>query len=204
MIGLFSLAINKPMHCSRCAAENPPEARFCGACGAVREEACPQCGTALQAGRRFCTECGLEVGSPTTATVAANDEGERRHATVMFSDLSGYTALNEALDPEEVEAVMSRIKADATAVVERHGGTVNQFVGDEVMALFGVPLAHRDDARSAVSAALELHRTVDAFVATLVPAVARTLTMHTGINTGLVVTRRSDARAGSCNCSASR
>ena len=196
MIGLFSLAINKPMHCSRCAAENPPEARFCGACGAVREEACPQCGTALQAGRRFCTECGLEVGSPTTATVAANDEGERRHATVMFSDLSGYTALNEALDPEEVEAVMSRIKADATAVVERHGGTVNQFVGDEVMALFGVPLAHRDDARSAVSAALELHRTVDAFVATLVPAVARTLTMHTGINTGLVVTRRSDARAG--------
>ena len=69
----------------------------------------------------------------------------------MFSDLCGYTALNEALDPEEVEAVMARIKADASAVIERHGGTVNQFVGDEVMALFGVPLAHRDDARAARS-----------------------------------------------------
>ncbi|MGZ8260156.1 MAG: AAA family ATPase, partial [Caldimonas sp.] len=114
----------------------------------------------------------------------------------MFSDLSGYTALNEALDPEEVEAVMTRIKADATTIVERLGGTVNQFVGDEVMALFGVPLAHRDDARSAVTAALELHRAVDAFVPTLAPEIARTLSMHTGINTGLVVARRSDARAG--------
>ncbi len=114
----------------------------------------------------------------------------------MFSDLSGYTALNEALDPEEVEAVMGRIKADATAIVERHGGTVNQFVGDEIMALFGVPLAHRDDARRAVSAAFALHRAVDAFVATLGPAHARALAMHTGINAGLVVARKSDARAG--------
>ena len=64
----------------------------------------------------------------------------------MFSDLSGYTALNEALDPEEVEALMGRIKARPRAVIERHGGTVNQFVGDEIMALFGVPLARRDDA----------------------------------------------------------
>jgi class 3 adenylate cyclase/tetratricopeptide (TPR) repeat protein len=182
------------MHCARCDAENPPDARFCGACGASRDAVCSQCGTVLQAGRRFCTDCGFDLGPAATAVAA--DEGERRHATVMFSDLSGYTALNEALDPEEVEAVMSRIKADATAIVERHGGTVNQFVGDEVMALFGVPLAHRDDARGAVSAALELHRAVDAFAATLAPAIARTLTMHTGINTGLVVTRRSDARAG--------
>ena len=114
----------------------------------------------------------------------------------MFSDLSGYTALNEALDPEEVEAVMSRIKADATAIVEGHGGTVNQFVGDEIMALFGIPLAHRDDARRAVAAAFALHRAVDAFVATLGPAHARALAMHTGINAGLVVARKSDARAG--------
>jgi class 3 adenylate cyclase/tetratricopeptide (TPR) repeat protein len=144
-------------------------------------------------GQRFCSACGTEA---LEHTPASREDGERRHATVMFSDLSGYTALNEALDPEEVEAVMVRIKTDATAVVERLGGTVNQFVGDEIMALFGVPLAHRHDARSAVTAALELHRTVEEFVATLAAGPARSLRMHTGINSGLVVARRSDARAG--------
>ena len=114
----------------------------------------------------------------------------------MFSDLSGYTALNESFDPEEVEALMARVKADASAVIERHGGTVNQFVGDEIMALFGIPVARRDDARRAVAAALELHAVVDAYLATLEPAFARSLAMHTGIATGLVVARRSDARAG--------
>ena len=156
-------------------------------------KACLQCGAALLDSHRFCPACGS--AAPEAPGTPA-EEGERRHATVMFSDLSGYTALNEALDPEEVEAVMGRIKADATAIVERHGGTVNQFVGDEIMALFGVPLAHRDDARRAVSAAFALHRAVDAFVATLGAAHARALAMHTGINAGLVVARKSDARAG--------
>ena len=114
----------------------------------------------------------------------------------MFSDLSGYTALNESFDPEEVEALMGRVKSDASAVIERHGGTVNQFVGDEIMALFGIPVARRDDARRAVAAALELHAVVDAYLATLEPAFARSLAMHTGIATGLVVARRSDTRAG--------
>jgi class 3 adenylate cyclase len=129
-------------------------------------------------------------------TAATTDDGERRHATVMFSDLSGYTALNESFDPEEVEALMARVKSDASAVIERHGGTVNQFVGDEIMALFGIPVARRDDARRAVSAALDLHAVVDTYLATLAPAFAHSLAMHTGIATGLVVARRSDARAG--------
>ena len=114
----------------------------------------------------------------------------------MFCDLSGYTALNEAFDPEDVEALMARIKSEASGAIERHGGTVNQFVGDEIMALFGVPVARRDDSVRAVEAALELHRVVDAYLATLDPAFARDLAMHTGIATGLVVARRSDARAG--------
>jgi len=180
------------MRCLRCKTDNPPGARFCSACGTPLGTACLECGAALAEGQRFCTACGSEAPRP----AATGDDGERRHATVMFSDLSGYTALNEALDPEEVEAVMSRIKADATAIVERHGGTVNQFVGDEVMALFGVPLARRHDARSAVRAALALHRAVDAFVATLASGIARSLSMHTGIHSGLVVARKSDARAG--------
>jgi class 3 adenylate cyclase/tetratricopeptide (TPR) repeat protein len=180
------------MRCARCQNENPSGARFCSACGAALGSACRACGAAMAERQRFCTACGAEAGAP----AASGDDAERRHAIVMFSDLSGYTALNEALDPEEVEAVMARIKADATTIVEQLGGTVNQFVGDEIMALFGVPLARHHDARSAVTAALELHRAVDAFVATLTAGPARSLRMHTGINSGLVVARRSDARAG--------
>ena len=139
----------------------------------------------------------LPAAALAAATVAAlADEGERRHATVMFSDLTGYTALNEAFDPEEVEGIMARIKREAVAVIERHGGRVNQFVGDEVMALFGVPVARRDDPRRAVAAALELHAVVDGIAAGLAQRLGRLLSMHTGIQTGLVIARRSDSRSG--------
>jgi len=192
------------MTCARCQADIPAGARFCPSCGAPVGVPCPQCAAPIFAGQRFCTGCGADAApaastvpvSPASSTAGPNEEGERRHATVMFSDLSGYTALNETFDPEEVEALMARVKADASAVIERHGGTVNQFVGDEIMALFGIPVARRDDARRAVAAALDLHAVVDAYLATLEPAFARSLAMHTGIATGLVVARRSDARAG--------
>ena len=128
--------------------------------------------------------------------VPPTDDGERRYATVMFSDLTGYTALNEAFDPEEVEAVMARIKHGAIEVIERHGGRVNQFVGDEVMSLFGIPVARRDDPRRAVSAALELHRVVADIAAGYSQRLGRVLAMHTGVQTGLVIARRSDSRSG--------
>ena len=133
---------------------------------------------------------------PLGAATPPSDEGERRHATVMFSDLTGYTALNEAFDPEEVEAVMARIKDAAVEVIERHGGRVNQFVGDEVMALFGIPLTRRDDPRRAVAAALELHQVVDGIAAGLSERLGRVLSMHTGVQTGLVIARKSDSRSG--------
>jgi class 3 adenylate cyclase len=78
-----------------------------------------------------------------TSKPAVRLEGERRRATVVFSDLSGYTAMNEQLDPEEVEGIMSRIKEEAVRIVESYGGIVNQFVGDEVLALFGIPAGSR-------------------------------------------------------------
>lgn len=137
-----------------------------------------------------------DVQAVSSAPRPADSEGERRHATVMFSDLTGYTALNEAFDPEEVEEIMARIKREASAVIERHGGRVNQFVGDEVMALFGVPVARRDDPRRAVAAALELHAVVDAIAAGLTERLGRVLSMHTGVQTGLVIARRSDSRSG--------
>jgi class 3 adenylate cyclase/tetratricopeptide (TPR) repeat protein len=144
--------------------------------------------------QRFCTGCGarLEV----TGSCAADEDAERRQATVVFSDLSGYTALNEALDPEEVEAIMQRVKDAASRVVEAHGGTVNQFVGDEIMALFGIPVARRDDAVRAVRAALALHASIHEIAAEVAPRIGRTLTMHSGIDTGLVVARRTESHAG--------
>lgn len=159
------------MRCGSCHHDNPDAARFCA-----------QCGAALRA-------AGTEA--PATA-----EEGERRQVTIVFSDLSGYTALNERVDPEEVEEVMGRIRDASTRIIDRHGGIVNQFVGDEVVALFGLPVARRDDARRAVAASLELHEAVRKIGAEVAPRIGRPLTMHTGINTGTIVTRRSDTRHG--------
>ena len=114
----------------------------------------------------------------------------------MFSDLSGYTAMNEKLDPEEVEGIMSRIKAEAVKIVEGQGGIVNQFVGDEVLALFGIPTAHKDDPRRAVRAALELHKLARRISAEVEEKIGRPLRLHTGINTGLIVTNLRDTRDG--------
>jgi class 3 adenylate cyclase/tetratricopeptide (TPR) repeat protein len=114
----------------------------------------------------------------------------------LFSDLSGYTAMNEKLDPEEVEGIMSRIKAEAVKIVESHGGIVSQFVGDEVLALFGIPTAHEDDPRRAVRAALELHELTHAMSPEVEEKIGRPLSMHTGIDTGLVVTSSRDVRDG--------
>ena len=90
---------------------------------------------------------------------ALHEEGGRRVVTVLFSDLSGYTALNQHLDPEAVEAVMFRLKQTASQIIRPHGGIVNQFIGDEIVALFGVNAAHEDDPVRAVRAALDLHAT---------------------------------------------
>ncbi len=80
---------------------------------------------------------------------------ERRQAAILFSGLSGYTAMNEKLDPEDVERIMGRVKTEAVRIVESHGGIVKQFVSDAELALFGIPAAHQDDPHRAVRAALE-------------------------------------------------
>jgi class 3 adenylate cyclase/tetratricopeptide (TPR) repeat protein len=123
-------------------------------------------------------------------------EGERRQATIVFSDLSGYTAMNERLDPEEVEAIMRRIKEEAVRIVESHEGIVNQFVGDEVLALFGIPTAHEDDPIRALRAALELHEVVRRMSPEIETRLGQPVRMHTGIHTGLIVTNLQDERNG--------
>ena len=124
------------------------------------------------------------------------DSGERRQATVLFSDLSGYTAMTEKLDPEEVQTLMRRLKDRAVGIVEHHGGIVTQFVGDEVLALFGIPLAHEDDPVRAVRAGQEIHALARELSPEVEAKIGRPLIMHTGINTGLVLTSNADSRDG--------
>lgn len=191
-----------PLHCPNCGHESPAAARFCAQCGAPQPPRCPACAGAVSAGQRFCTACGHSLAAPETAPTAAEppaaSEGgaDRRPVTIVFSDLSGFTSLTERLDPEEVEAAMRRIREAATAIVERHGGVVNQFVGDEVMSLFGAGRAHRDDPSRALRATLELHDAVRAIGAELEARLGRRLLLHSGVNTGLAVVRASGAQAG--------
>jgi class 3 adenylate cyclase/tetratricopeptide (TPR) repeat protein len=182
--------------CAACGSAQPDAARFCGQCGAALVRACAGCGATLQPGQRFCTACGLAAGTslPAPAEATARDAadaeaGERRPATIVFSDLSGYTALNERIDPEEVAQLLAELRAIATAVVEAQGGLVNQFVGDEIMALFGIPHAGRADPVRALRAALALHAAMRDFGRRHEARAGVVLQLHTGINSGLVVVR---------------
>jgi class 3 adenylate cyclase/tetratricopeptide (TPR) repeat protein len=139
---------------------------------------CTQCATESPPGVRFCAACGA----------ALPDADERRDVrkvvTVLFSDVTGSTALGETLEPERLRAVMREYFASMRAIIERHGGTVEKFIGDAVMAVFGVPQVHEDDALRAVRAAAEIRDGL--------PAVAEetgvSLWFRTGINTGMVLT----------------
>jgi class 3 adenylate cyclase/tetratricopeptide (TPR) repeat protein len=111
---------------------------------------CVSCGHELQAGARFCGACGAPADS-----AAASDE-LRKTVTVLFCDLTGSTALGESLDPEPLRALLARYFERMKGIVERHGGTVEKFIGDAVMAVFGIPQAHEDDALRAVRAAAEM------------------------------------------------
>ena len=112
---------------------------------------CPTCGYRYQAGAKFCAECGAGLVRAQRVTRA-----ERKVVTVLFADLVGFTARAEQMDPEDVQALLSPVYARLRAELERFGGTVEKFIGDAVMALFGAPVAHEDDPERAVRAALAI------------------------------------------------
>ena len=143
--------------------------------------ACAACGEENPARARFCLNCGTPL-----ATVGGGRE-TRKVVTVVFSDLAGSTSLGERLDPESLGRVMARWFEAMRAVLERHGGTVQKFIGDAVMAVFGIPALHEDDAVRAVRAAAELRRGLEGLNRGLVRDWGVTLEMRTGINTGEVV-----------------
>ncbi len=161
--------------CPSCGTENRPGAKFCSECATPLAAACPECGTSNVPGAKFCSECaaplrsrpaagspapragGAPAGPPAGAVGAASAPvAERRLVSVLFADLVGFTPLAEGRDAEEVRELLTRYFDAAADVVARYGGTVEKFIGDAVMAVWGVPTAHEDDAERAVRAALEL------------------------------------------------
>jgi class 3 adenylate cyclase/tetratricopeptide (TPR) repeat protein len=144
--------------------------------------ACASCGFENPDGARFCNQCGNPLDSQPARSA------ERRQITVVFSDLSGFTAMSEHLDPEDVQAVMGEIFARATEIVERYSGRVDKLIGDAVMSVFGDPVAHEDDAERAIRATLEIHAAVDELSPRYEDRIGTSLKMHSGVNTGVVVT----------------
>ncbi|HEY5099650.1 MAG TPA: adenylate/guanylate cyclase domain-containing protein, partial [Gaiellaceae bacterium] len=143
---------------------------------------CSSCGAELREGARFCDSCGATQATPAEA------HEQRKTVTVVFCDVTGSTALGERLDAESFRRVMARYFDEARRVIERHGGTVEKFIGDAVMAVFGVPVVHEDDAIRAVRAAAELRSAIEVLNAELNRDYDTTLELRIGINTGEVVT----------------
>jgi class 3 adenylate cyclase/predicted ATPase len=154
----------------------------------AREFLCAVCRTANAADHRFCKQCGqpLRAGAGEAAAVVS-DEGERRQLTVMFCDLVGSTRLSARLDPEELRHVVGEYQRVCAEVIERNQGHIAQYLGDGVLAYFGYPRAHEDDARLAVRAGLGVVEAVRALGASLGDADAETLAVRVGIHTGPVV-----------------
>src|SRR5581483_3187793 len=142
--------------------------------------ACPTCGTESPETAKFCAECGERLRP------AVAPERFRRNVTILFSDVVGSTALGERLDPETLARVMGDYFAAVKPAVERHGGTLAKFIGDAVMAVFGLVELHEDDALRAVRAALEMRQTLAVLNPELEQRYGVALTTRTGINTGLV------------------
>ncbi|MGH2995389.1 MAG: AAA family ATPase [Gaiellaceae bacterium] len=142
---------------------------------------CPSCGRQNPDGARFCNACSAELPATTAREV-------RKTVTVFFADVTGSTALGERLDPESFRRVMARYFEVARGCLERHGGTVEKFIGDAVMAVFGVPTMHEDDALRALRAAAELRSSLESLNDELERDYGVSLQLRTGVNTGEVVT----------------
>jgi class 3 adenylate cyclase/tetratricopeptide (TPR) repeat protein len=193
------------MKCPRCASDNRAGRRFCGACGAPVQSPCPSCGFANEPDERFCGGCGQTLGerplqSPHAytpkhlvdriLTSRAAMEGEKKQVSVLFCDLVDSSRLAATLEPETMHEIMDRVLRLMAEAVHRYEGTVNQFLGDGLMALFGAPIALEDHALRAVHAALAIQDTVAGYSRELDRELGVDLRLRIGINTGPVVVGR--------------
>ena len=205
------------MQCPRCRAENRESRRFCGECGLSFAATCPSCGFQNDSNEKFCGGCGRSLTS-FAATVEAKFhspqtytprhlaekvlnsrsalEGERKQVTVLFADLKGSMELLADRDPEEARRLLDPVLERMMEAVHRYEGTVNQVMGDGIMALFGAPVAHEDHAVRACYAALRMQELVKSYAEEAFRAHGITVRMRVGLNSGEVVVRsiRSDLR----------
>src|SRR6266852_2389149 len=198
------------MKCSQCQQEAPLDAAFCAKCGVKLSVACPQCGAANAPDNNFCRKCGagLAVASMSSAPRFAAPrsytpqhlaeriltsknalEGERKQVTVLFADLKGSMELLADRDPEEARKLLDPVLEHMMEAVHRYEGTVNQVMGDGIMALFGAPLAHEDHALRACYAALRMQELVKRYAEDARHAHGVNVQIRVGLNSGEVVVR---------------
>jgi class 3 adenylate cyclase/tetratricopeptide (TPR) repeat protein len=197
------------MRCPQCQQDNPPQAKFCLECGTRLVLTCAQCGTELPAGAKFCLECGQPVGTrpvmpsrfatPETYTpkhlaekilTARSDlAGERKQVTVLFADIKGSLELIADRDPEEARHILDPVLEHLMAAVHRYEGTVNQVMGDGIMALFGAPVAHEDHAVRACYAALAMQAALRRYGEEVRRTHGLAVQSRVGLNSGDVVVR---------------
>jgi len=198
----------RTMKCSACQFENPEGVKFCGECGAKLQKICPTCSAPNPVQFKFCGECGQPLTGPTKIspldyaqvhsytpkhladkilTTRRAIEGERKLVTVMFADVADFTRLSEKLDPEEVHQIMDGCFEILMDEIHRYEGTINQFTGDGVMALFGAPIAHEDHAQRACLAALSIQKRVSSYGEKVRKESGIEFKMRVGVNSGPVV-----------------
>ena len=194
------------MKCSGCGFENAAGMKFCGECGGALALKCRSCGFENLRGIKFCRACGKSLAGPgTTApsldprsytphhlaekilTTRSALEGERKQVTVLFADVKGSMALSEQLDREEWHKILDRFFEILTHGVHRFEGTVNQYTGDGIMALFGAPIAHEDHAQRACYAALLLEDELRRYAEELKRRRGVSFSVRMGLNLGEVV-----------------
>jgi class 3 adenylate cyclase/tetratricopeptide (TPR) repeat protein len=196
------------MKCSKCRHANREGAKFCKKCGNKLELICPSCGHPYQADSTFCDECGHDLQKPSEPppidlnkphsytpkhladkilTTRSSIQGERKLVTVLFADVANFTTISEKLDPEEVHQIMDGCFKILMDEIHRYEGTINQFTGDGVMALFGAPVAHEEHARMACQAAVATQRAMGEYEEKIGKEYGVAFKMRMGLNSGLVV-----------------
>ena len=199
------------MKCPKCQAENREGATFCKECGNRLEVACPECGNLNTPGSKFCDKCGHDLRKPAPPapidysqpqsytpkyladkilTTRSSLEGERKLVTVLFADVANYTSIAEKLDPEEVHQIMDGCFKILMDEIHRYEGTINQFTGDGVMALFGAPVAHEDHAQRACHAALSIRKAIEGYGQKINGEYGAEFKLRIGLNSGPVIVGR--------------
>ena len=197
------------MSCPRCDEERAAGMKFCGACGARFIATCHACGKLSPAGQKFCGECGAALQSSSAANIRYGSpqsytpkhlvekilttrgalEGERKQVTVLFADIKGSLELLVGKDPEEVRKLLDPVLEHMMQAVHRYEGTVNQILGDGIMAIFGAPVAHEDHAIRACYAALRIQKSIDQYASQIRQRDGIALQIRVGLNSGEVVVR---------------